>query len=73
MLLALVVAAILFNKSQQAYLAAFVLTILVIWMDGLDGYLARRQGTRMDPATGFTVTGVSSEVSSASSERMDDE
>lgn len=42
MLMAFGVIAMLFVKTQQIYLAAFVLTIIVIWMDGLDGYLARK-------------------------------
>ncbi len=41
-LLSLVVVAMLFYKSQPVYIAAFFLTIIVIWMDGLDGYIARK-------------------------------
>lgn len=41
-LLALVVVAMLFVHTRPMYLAAFVLTIMVIWMDGLDGYVARK-------------------------------
>ena len=40
-LLAFVVIAMLFHHSQNIYIAAFVLTIIVIWMDGLDGFFAR--------------------------------
>jgi len=32
----------LFIDISKAYWAAFVLTIIVIWMDGLDGYVARK-------------------------------
>lgn len=41
-LLAFVVVGLLFIKTTEVYLAAFGLTIVVIWMDGLDGYLARK-------------------------------
>lgn len=40
--LALVVVGLLFIKSDTIYWAAFILTIIVIWMDGLDGYVARK-------------------------------
>jgi CDP-diacylglycerol---glycerol-3-phosphate 3-phosphatidyltransferase len=43
-LLAFVVVGMLFFPTQAVYLSAFVLTIIVIWMDGLDGYLARKLG-----------------------------
>lgn len=42
MILALVVVPMLFIETKNVYLSAFVLTILVIWMDGLDGYVARK-------------------------------
>jgi CDP-diacylglycerol---glycerol-3-phosphate 3-phosphatidyltransferase len=41
-LLALVVCGLLFVPSQTVYWWAFGLTIAVIWMDGLDGYVARK-------------------------------
>lgn len=41
-LLSFGVVALLFIPSQGVYLMAFVLTIVVIWMDGLDGYVARK-------------------------------
>lgn len=41
-ILAFVVVAILFTATKQMYIAAFILTIIVIWMDGLDGYVARK-------------------------------
>lgn len=41
-LLCLVVAYLLFQQNHGVYLACFVLTIIVIWMDGLDGYIARK-------------------------------
>ena len=34
--------ALLFYPTALAYWCAFVLTIVVIWLDGLDGYLARK-------------------------------
>ncbi len=40
--LSFIVAGILFMDSNTAYLTAFILTIIIIWMDGLDGYLARK-------------------------------
>jgi len=42
MILALIVIGLLFIKSTPVYIAAFVLTIIVIWFDGLDGYVARK-------------------------------
>ena len=42
MLLAFVAVGLLFVLKAEAYWGAFVLTIIVIWMDGLDGYLARK-------------------------------
>ncbi len=41
-LLAIVVVSLLFFYSRSVYLVAFGLTIVVIWMDGLDGYVARK-------------------------------
>jgi CDP-diacylglycerol---glycerol-3-phosphate 3-phosphatidyltransferase len=41
-LLAFGTVSLLFYNVQSFYLAAFVLTIVVIWMDGLDGYVARK-------------------------------
>lgn len=41
-ILCFVAVGILFIKEDAAYITAFILTILVIWMDGLDGYVARK-------------------------------
>lgn len=41
-ILAFVVIAMLFIKGDKIYWSAFGLTIIVIWMDGLDGYIARK-------------------------------
>jgi CDP-diacylglycerol--glycerol-3-phosphate 3-phosphatidyltransferase len=41
-LLAFVVLALLFLPSYEMYLSCFILTLIVIWMDGLDGYVARK-------------------------------
>jgi CDP-diacylglycerol--glycerol-3-phosphate 3-phosphatidyltransferase len=41
-ILAIFVIGILFVQSQTVYITAFILTIIVIWMDGLDGYVARK-------------------------------
>jgi len=41
-ILCFVVVGILFIESDTVYIIAFILTILVIWMDGLDGYVARK-------------------------------
>lgn len=41
-ILAFVVIGLLFIKNVNVYWAAFGLTIIVIWMDGLDGYIARK-------------------------------
>lgn len=40
--LALITVAMLFIKTTPVYIAAFVLTAIVIWFDGLDGYIARK-------------------------------
>ena len=42
-LLAFVVAAMLHVKTPGVYLTAVVLTLLLIWMDALDGYVARKR------------------------------
>jgi len=41
-ILAFVVIGMLFIQDKNVYWAAFFLTIIVIWMDGLDGYIARK-------------------------------
>jgi len=41
-ILCFVVVGMLFKKEDSVYIAAFILTIIVIWMDGLDGYVARK-------------------------------
>ncbi|MBK8190732.1 MAG: CDP-alcohol phosphatidyltransferase family protein [Vampirovibrionales bacterium] len=43
-LMALLAIALLFTSSPGAYWAAFGLTVAAIWMDGLDGYVARARG-----------------------------
>lgn len=40
--LCFVAVGLLFIQSEAVYWTAFVLTIIVIWMDGLDGYIARK-------------------------------
>ena len=42
MILAIITVALLFIHTTPIYIAAFILTVLVIWMDGLDGYVARK-------------------------------
>ncbi|MCS6267113.1 MAG: CDP-alcohol phosphatidyltransferase family protein [Vampirovibrio sp.] len=42
--LAFATLALLFRTTATAYWWAFFLTIIVIWLDGLDGYLARKLG-----------------------------
>lgn len=42
MILALIVVSLLFINNAAVYWWAFGLTIIVIWMDGLDGYIARK-------------------------------
>lgn len=44
MLLTVGVIVLLYEHTSEAYLWALGLTILVIWMDGLDGYVARKLG-----------------------------
>jgi len=41
-ILCFVVAGLIFITKANIYWIAFVLTILVVWMDGLDGYIARK-------------------------------
>jgi len=41
-ILCFVAVGLLFVKNDAIYWTAFILTILVIWMDGLDGYVARK-------------------------------
>ena len=41
-ILCFVVAGMLFKETDAVYVTAFILTIIVIWMDGLDGYVARK-------------------------------
>lgn len=37
-----IVVLLLMLQTQACYIAAFILTILVIWFDGLDGFVARK-------------------------------
>ena len=37
-----IVVALLLCKTSACYVAAFWLTAIVIWFDGLDGYVARK-------------------------------
>ncbi len=41
MILAIITVLLLFKHTNTVYITAFILTILVIWMDGLDGFFAR--------------------------------
>ncbi|OGI00660.1 MAG: hypothetical protein A2104_06385 [Candidatus Melainabacteria bacterium GWF2_32_7] len=41
-ILALIIVGLLFIKTTPVYWTCFALTIVVIWMDGLDGYVARK-------------------------------
>ena len=41
-ILAVIAISLLFIENTAVYWIAFVLTIIVIWMDGLDGYVARK-------------------------------
>ena len=43
-LLAFVVVAMLHTRTRDVYLAAAALTVVLFWMDALDGYLARKLG-----------------------------
>lgn len=40
--LCLIVVLLLFQQQQTIYITCFFLTVAVIWMDGLDGYVARK-------------------------------
>ena len=42
MIMAIVVVGLLFIDSQPVYIAAVILTAVVIWFDGLDGFVARK-------------------------------
>jgi CDP-diacylglycerol--glycerol-3-phosphate 3-phosphatidyltransferase len=42
-LLSFAVVAMLHVRTKWMYVAAFFLTVLLIWMDALDGYVARRR------------------------------
>ncbi len=42
MIMAVIVVGMLFIKTKEVYIAATVLTAIVIWFDGLDGYVARK-------------------------------
>lgn len=42
--LCFVVVALLYSATSTDYTTAFALTLAIIWMDGLDGYLARKLG-----------------------------
>jgi CDP-diacylglycerol--glycerol-3-phosphate 3-phosphatidyltransferase len=48
---------ILFQCSVVLCLVAVVLTILVIWLDSLDGYVARKLGVASDFGALFDITG----------------
>lgn len=41
-ILALITVGLLFIKTVPVYITAFILTVIVIWFDGLDGYVARK-------------------------------
>ena len=41
-ILAIITICLLFIPTNPIYIAAFVLTVIVIWFDGLDGYVARK-------------------------------
>lgn len=41
-ILALIALGLLYFNTTGAYIAAFIITAVVIWFDGLDGYLARK-------------------------------
>ena len=42
MFLALIVVAMLFFPTKNIYIIATIMTAIIIWMDGLDGYVARK-------------------------------
>jgi CDP-diacylglycerol--glycerol-3-phosphate 3-phosphatidyltransferase len=41
-ILSIIIVGLLFIKTANIYWLCFILTIIVIWMDGLDGYIARK-------------------------------
>ncbi|EKE04687.1 MAG: hypothetical protein ACD_20C00022G0012 [uncultured bacterium] len=41
-ILVLIVAGLLFIETASIYWTCFALTVIIIWMDGLDGYIARK-------------------------------
>jgi CDP-diacylglycerol--glycerol-3-phosphate 3-phosphatidyltransferase len=41
-IMSLIVAGLLFIQTDSMYIACFILTVIIIWMDGLDGYVARK-------------------------------
>ena len=41
-ILAIITVCLLFIPTTPVYIAAFILTAIVIWFDGLDGYVARK-------------------------------
>ena len=51
------VAVLLFGTGFYGQLAAFLLTILIIYMDALDGYVARKLNTASDLGALFDITG----------------
>ncbi|MCK4349248.1 MAG: CDP-alcohol phosphatidyltransferase family protein [Candidatus Krumholzibacteria bacterium] len=51
------VAVLLFGAGFYGQLAAFLLTILIIYMDALDGYVARKLNTASDFGALFDITG----------------
>ena len=42
MFLAILAVSLLFIHTTPVYIATFILTVIVIWFDGLDGYVARK-------------------------------
>ncbi len=54
-LLSLLVAGLLFVKTVPVYWLCFGLTVLVVWMDGLDGYLARKFGESSEFGAVFDI------------------
>lgn len=51
------VAVVLFQSGFYGQLAAFILTILIIYMDALDGYIARRLRINSDLGALLDITG----------------
>ena len=41
MIIAFIAICLLFYQTPASYIAAFILTIIAIWFDGLDGFVAR--------------------------------